>query len=275
MPTTQPHARTVALPAGLFRCVEWSGRRDETVVLLHGLSGVADVWTDTVDALGTDRPRCIALDQRGHGRSPRTPGAYAARDYLGDLMALVDQLGGPVRLVGHSMGARVAILAAARHPDAFSSVVIVDIGPEAWKANIAHTTKLFASMPESFASRDEAMAVGRMAGRGDEWATRFIDWRLHAEADGTYTWLGSQEAMIETVTVQRARGYWPDWVDVVVPSIVVRGALSKELRPATFEAMQRRNPFVHSTEIPDVGHNIPLEAPVDLARAIVEFWAKV
>ncbi len=271
-----PRARTVALAAGLYRMLDWpgvdAGSPVGTAVFLHGLSGVAEVWGDTVDALGRGRPRCVALDQRGHGHSPRPPGAYAASDHLGDLLDLVAQLDGPVRLVGHSMGARVAMLAAARHPEAFSSVVVVDIGPEAWKANIDRTARLFAAMPESFPSREAALELGRLAGRGDEWADRFVDWRLRAERDGTYTWLGSKDALIETVRVQRARNYWGDWDRIELPALLVRGGDSKELRPRIVEQMRARNPGVRFCEIAGVGHNIPMEAPVELAAVIDAFW---
>lgn len=276
-----PRARTVALPAGLYRLLEWpaegadEGRLPEgTVVLLHGLSGVAEVWADVVAALEPPHPAVVALDQRGHGHSPRTPGRYAATDYLADLVALVDQFDGPVHLVGHSMGGRVATLAAARHEGRFASVVIVDIGPEAWKANIDTTTKLFAAMPPSFPNRDAALEVGRLAKRGEEWASRFVDWRLRARADGTYTWLGSTEALTETVQVQRATNYWADWDAIATPALLVRGSMSKELRPWVAEKMQHRNPAVAYVEIPEVGHNIPMDAPEALAAALTGFWGR-
>ena len=121
------------LPAGVFRSLEWAATGDTgpTALLLHGLSGVADVWCDTVAALGESRPRCVAVDQRGHGHSPATPGRFRVADHVGDVRALVDRLGAPVHLVGHSMGARVAFVTAARHPELVASVVVVDIGPEA------------------------------------------------------------------------------------------------------------------------------------------------
>lgn len=274
MTSSEPRARTVALDAGLFRILEWPGTAGTPTVFLHGLSGVAEVWTDTITALGSDRPRCIALDQRGHGHSPRTPGAYAAGDYLGDLLRLVDEVGGPVDLVGHSMGARVAILAAARHPDAFRSVVIVDIGPEAWRANITGTTRIFSSLPESFPDREAALALGRAGGRGEAWAERFVEWRLGAQPDGTYRWLASRDGLIETVATQRARGYWGDWDRIDLPALLVRGGTSNELRPRIVEAMRTRNPQVAFVEIPDVGHIIPLLAPDRLAAEIRRFCAE-
>lgn len=274
---TDSEPRVVDLPAGKFHTLAWDpgesdARNATTVVFLHGLSGVADVWRDTVSALGPHRPRCIALDQRGHGRSPRTPGAYAATDYLADAVALIRRVGTPVHLVGHSMGARVAILAAARHPELLRSATIVDIGPEAWAGNIAGTSRLFASLPERFANREEALALARAAGQGEAWAERFVDWRLRAEADGSYVWLASMDGLIETVTVQRARNYWRDWDRIAMPTLFVRGGATKEVRPRIAAEMRRRNPDVAYVEIADVGHNIPLLAPERLATELERFW---
>lgn len=262
----------VDLPAGTFRTLEWDGHDGHPAVLLHGLSGVAEVWGATVDALGADRPRCIALDQRGHGHSPRTPGAYRATDYLTDVVALIEHIGVPVHLVGHSMGARVTILAAARRPELLLTATVVDIGPEAWAANIARTTRLFGSLPERFADREAALELARASGRGEDWARRFVEWRLRAEADGTYTWLASPDGLVESVTVQRARNHWRDWERIRLPTLLVRGAHSTEVRPHIAQAMRRRNPGVRFVEIPDVGHNIPLGAPGPLGASIRTFW---
>jgi pimeloyl-ACP methyl ester carboxylesterase len=60
------------------------------------------------------RRRVIALDQRGHGASVRTPG-YSFEAMRDDLLEFVDQLGlGTFLLMGHSMGGSVA--ASVRQP---------------------------------------------------------------------------------------------------------------------------------------------------------------
>lgn len=288
-----PDERGFQLSAGEFRGLVWQGGPD-TAVLLHGLSGMADVWTAMVAALAAQggsvhggeppstvgtpvsgtRPCCIAIDQRGHGRSPHTPGSYRAVDYLGDLVELVEGLERPVRLVGHSMGARVAMLAAARHPGLFSSVVIVDIGPEAWQRNIESTMRLLSARPETFADRDEALAVARfiVGDRGESAAEAMVDDRLRRMPDGSYEWLAPREALEESVVEQRSRNYWRDWEHIAIPALLVRGGESDELRPRIVDEMRRRNPTVDVVEIDGVGHNVPMLAPVELARTVMEFW---
>jgi pimeloyl-ACP methyl ester carboxylesterase len=53
-----------------------------------------------------------------------------------------------VHLVGHSMGARVALLLAVRFPRLLDSVAIVDIGPEASASNVAQTARGVSLRPE-------------------------------------------------------------------------------------------------------------------------------
>ena len=273
MRATGPSEGYVVAPAGEFRTLTWHGDPHRRVVLfLHGLSGVADVWSATIEALGEHRPPCVAVDLRGHGRSPKTPGRYRVLDHVGDLRALVAHLGAPVDLVGHSMGARVAFVGAARHPELFSSVTVVDIGPERWTANITATVELFASLPRSFPGRAAALTLGGL-GAGAGAAERFVQDRLVERPDGSFGWLAPPEALVETVTVQRSRDYWRDWERISIPALLVRGERTRELRPFVLEEMLRRNPSVRFRQIEDVGHNIPLGSPVRLAEELGAFLA--
>jgi pimeloyl-ACP methyl ester carboxylesterase len=61
--------------------------------------------------------RSYAVDLRGHGRSARTPGRYRLEDYVDDADRLLEVIGEPAVVVGHSLGSIVAAsLAQDRHP---------------------------------------------------------------------------------------------------------------------------------------------------------------
>ena len=98
------------------------------LVLLHGLFGSAGNFGLVQRRLAA-RFRVIALDLRNHGDSPHAAAmgyAAMAADVRETLRAR-DAL--PARLVGHSMGGKVAMQAALAEPDAVAALVVVDIAP--------------------------------------------------------------------------------------------------------------------------------------------------
>jgi len=98
-----------------------------TVVAIHGITANAWSWEPVAQALNGDID-LLAVDLRGRGRSWTQPGPVGLRQHADDVAAVIEQLGGPVVVVGHSMGTYVALLLAERHPAAVRSLVLVDGG---------------------------------------------------------------------------------------------------------------------------------------------------
>jgi len=279
---SDPAVRWLDLPAGRFRALEWAGT-EPPVLFLHGLTGVAEVWQPTVARLAEPHPRCIAVDQRGHGQSPRPAAGYGAGRFARDLIEALDALDlDRVHLVGHSMGARVAMVAAARYPARFLSVAIVDIGPEAWRANWEETVEALDRMPRAYASINEATQTGRSARGGESIDAALASSselsdvaraRFQVDDDGTARWWADIEALKQTVRTQRSRNYWAEWRALKLPALFIRGGTSREVRSEIAARMHRENPNVSYLELDGVGHNIPLLAPGRLADALQRFWA--
>lgn len=96
----------------------------ETVLLVHATGFHARCWDQVVPHLG--RRRVIAVDQRGHGRSTKTPITHW-RVFGEDLTAFVRALGlRDVVGVGHSMGGHALVEAAAAAPERFRRLVLID-----------------------------------------------------------------------------------------------------------------------------------------------------
>lgn len=273
-----PEEQFATLSAGRFRLLRWPGEeRLPATVFLHGLGGMADVWGWTVGSLRDPHGPVIALDQRGHGQSPAPMGrgAYTAARMVKDVLELfdVEALGRP-QLVGHSMGARIAMVLASRFPEAVRSVAIVDIGPEAWKANYEESAGAIRGRPGSFANRTEAISFAasrRALSPADE--ELFLK-RLRRLPDGSFEWAGSAEAMIRTVRTQRLRNYWREWQALRPPVLMVRGGRTREVRERVAERMRQLNPAVEFVEISESSHNIPLIAPERLAEELERFWRR-
>lgn len=102
------------------------------VLFLHGLGDNADTWAPIVDSLadtGLADTWSIALDQRGHGDSPRLAG-YELGTMVADVAGFLDALRVPrADLVGHSMGAMVSYLFATRHPERVRRLVLEEPPP--------------------------------------------------------------------------------------------------------------------------------------------------
>lgn len=100
------------------------------MVVLHGLLDSGAAWRHVAERL--EGFHVVAPDARGHGQSDHVgpAGIYHFSDYVRDLDALVEHLGGPVHLVGHSMGATVASMYAGLVPENVRSLVVVEgLGP--------------------------------------------------------------------------------------------------------------------------------------------------
>ena len=72
------------------------------------------------------RFRIVSIDQRGHGRAAKPASGYAADDYAGDLQPLLKE---KTLLIGHSLGARNALVAGVRYRDKVAAVVAIDFTP--------------------------------------------------------------------------------------------------------------------------------------------------
>lgn len=105
---------------------ELPGRAPAIVLLHHGANSLR-TWDDFVPGIAAGR-RLLAYDRRGFGSSPRDAvfdAGLFTRDADELVMLLEERDAAPAHLVGHSDGATVALLTAARHPDVVLSVTAI------------------------------------------------------------------------------------------------------------------------------------------------------
>jgi len=116
----------ISLPTGVrLAYVEHGSPDGIPLVLLHG---VTDSWRSFEPVLAhlPASLHAFAISQRGHGDSSRPDEGYTFADMAGDLAAFIDALAieRPV-VVGHSMGASVAMRFAIDHPDRLRALVLL------------------------------------------------------------------------------------------------------------------------------------------------------
>jgi len=253
-----------------LHALEWGNPARPVVVLLHG-GGANAYWWDHIATALSDHHHLVALDFRGHGDSDH-PDELEVGAFGADLESLLQHLGSEeVVVVGHSMGAHVALDHAAHH-GATRGLVLIDLsrGGERRSRRVA---RLALSLRGAYASRQEAVDRYRFmpaAEHVDEALRRRIAERsVRQLSDGRWAfkfdprWFG---------VASRPK---PDPGDIRCPTLLLRGAESTLLSSAGAQACASEIPNAQLVEIARAGHHIPLDRPDAVISVLREFLSAI
>ncbi|MEO2038463.1 MAG: alpha/beta hydrolase [Martelella sp.] len=241
------------------------------MLFFHGITANSAVFGPLMDAF-SDRFTTVAVDQRGHGRSDKPETGYEAIDFADDIAALIKTLDmGPAILVGHSLGSRNSVTAAARHPELVRSVVAIDFTPYI-------EDEVFASLSARVNAGDQAFAdteavIAYLANRYPNIPAPAI--RIRAESgyapatDGLRP-LASPSAMAQTAEGLRA-DLAPAYRAVTRPVLIMRGADSKLASAAALEKTHALRPDMPIVVVPGADHYVNETNPDVTIAAIRNF----
>jgi len=123
----------------------WKGKGKQ-ILCVHGITANGRFWDCLASALAPHH-RVIAMDLRGRGLSDKPPTGYSIQHHCKDILALMNDQGleRPV-LMGHSLGAFISLVFAARYPRRVGQLILVDGGGKLTKTQMA---KVFAGIKPS------------------------------------------------------------------------------------------------------------------------------
>ena len=224
------------------------GSPGPAVVLIHGLTGRAALWSDVATRLADEGYHVIAPDLRGHGTSPR-PGNYSLEAHTADVVHLLESTG-PACLVGHSLGGAVAWHVAAARPDVVRCLVIEDQHPNATTGGWQYWMDWATSWPLSLPTREAG--IGHLQAEG-----RSVDWwsaSLEPAKDGTWGWAFDVTAVVESARSLWETDSWDTLAGLYAPTMIIRGGLSPHLEGHVAQRMVHTIPHCKLVTIPEADH---------------------
>ena len=238
------------------------------LVLVHGVGLDHGMW-DPVMGYLTDSRRVIRYDLIGHGRTPDQPGLRSIRDFVAQLVGVLDSCGlESPDIAGLSLGGLITMGMAARHPDRVGRIALLNT---AFRRNAEQQ----ASIRRRLAlAREEGLAT--MAGMAvDRWFTA--------------AWQAEHPEQVEAVR-QRLAGNDPDsylkayqvFVDgdpgmpegaalIDAPMLAMTGELDPGSTPAMSVAMAGEIPNGQARILIGLHHLPPIEAPCTFAESLLDF----
>jgi pimeloyl-ACP methyl ester carboxylesterase len=234
------------------------------LLIAHGLYGSGRNWGVIAKRLSSDRS-VIAVDMRNHGQSPWM-NSHTYPDMAADLAEVIRASGGPMAVLGHSMGGKAAMMLALSHPDLVRSLIVADIAPVTYTHD---QSRYIAAMRAVDLSQVEKRsdAEAQLAPLVDDptlpaFFTQSLDlkerrWRLNLDA------LADQ--------MPHVLGFPQMTAQFAGPALFLTGANSHYVRPEHRAPIKALFPAARFAKIPGAGHWLHAEKPREF-EATVRAW---
>ena len=267
-----------------LRASAWGDPRATPVLFLHGGGQTRHAWSKSARAIAARGHRAIALDQRGHGDSDRSPtGDYRVDDFVADLRDVVSALDRPPVLVGASLGGLASLLLheARRDHSAVASLalVLVDIAPRVEDAGVARILDFMDRHRDGFDTLEQAADA----------VAAYLPWRprprsldglkknLRRTADGGYRWHWDprmldgfrRDDIIDNQRLFAAARAVPG------PILLVRGVMSDVISPAIVEEFLAAVPHAEHLDVSSAGHMVAGDSNDVFSDAVMAFLARL
>jgi lipase len=248
----------------------WGAAAAECVVCIHGITQHGGIFADLGQRLAANGHSVVAVDLRGHGSSERLP-PWNTDTHVTDLFETLDaEKIERVTWVGHSLGGRLAAVAAAREPARAERLVLLDPAIEVPAAAALQSAEI-ERLDWSFATAEGAinalLSTGRTVAAPREVVAAYVDDDLHKGPDGRLRFSFSPSAVVVA------------WSEMVLPPPPVAQLPTLMVRPQVplfdsgVQAPRYREALgeLLSEVIVPNGHNLLWESPAETISAIEDF----
>lgn len=265
---------------------EWPGqdRAPRTVVGIHGLTANHRCWKSMAEALAPDF-RLVAYDLRGRGDSDKPATGYSLAAHARDLGALLDRLGlRRVVLMGHSLGATIALRFAVDHPTRVRRLILIDGGLDVRAEVLDSLAPAIARLGTEFPSVDAFLGRMRglpmLAGRWNDYLEDYFRYDAETLPSGAVRPKASPSAVVEEIQSLQRERLWALHHRVRCPTLILRapdGLLTATdclMTRDEARAMAAAIPRAKLVEIPGTNHYTVLLGRHPRVRATVRAFLR-
>ncbi|MEX3610561.1 alpha/beta fold hydrolase [Rothia sp. LK2588] len=248
---------------------ETVGTGPRRVAFLHGLMGRGKNFTTVAKAIGDDFTSLL-VDLPNHGSSPWTE--TFDYDEMAEMVAQTLQAdfaaSGPVDVIGHSMGGKVAMRLALHHPDLVRRLIVLDIAPSSSRGNFDHLLGSMLALPlneistRGEASKALAEAVPNEGVRG------FLLQNLKKTDEG-FAWQPNLTLLYDSLGT--VMGWEETHESFTGPVLWVAGEKSTYITEADLPVMRALFPRVRKLTLKGAGHWVHSEKPAETEQLIRVF----
>lgn len=257
------------------------------ILLIHGFGANLNQWRHNLPALSSVAP-VYAIDLLGFGDAEKATAAYGATLWANQGIAFIQQVvGQPVQVVGHSLGALVALTMAHHHPAWVKQMLLITVPTPAsredlvagWVANLARTVESLVASPlllrplfrvvrqRSFLARalrgiyvrpeavDEDLIDTFALPPQQRGAARTLCYLVNARSDPNFS--PSVKGMLTALSQ---------------PSLILWGQQDRVIPPRLADGLADLNPQIQLRFLPNLGHCLYDEDPHTF-NAMVAEWA--
>nr|WP_229583399.1 alpha/beta hydrolase [Paracoccus sp. S-4012] len=247
----------------------WAGDKARPALALHCSMGSSSYWGPIAARLG-GIVDLHAFDAPGHGRSgPHEPDGTDYHTQLTGLAAARLPSGGKADLIGHSLGATVALRLAVENPARVRTLTLIE-------------PVMFAALPDAgsvFTRVDALLAEGRDEDATREFLGNWGDKPFDALPAAARQRMTAQMRIVaevnDSLVHDRARMLAAGRLEAVTaPVMLIRGADSPGSIARIEEALAARLPDARQAVVAGAAHMVPITHPDDVAALIAENLAR-
>jgi esterase len=277
MTPTSAESRFIVRDGIKLHHLDWGNHGRHPIVLVHGSRLHAHVWNHFSRRF-RERYHIVALDQRGHGDSGwGSPDGYHMENFYQDLRAVVEARGlSRFTLIGHSLGGRVSMLYAHRHPELVERLVLVDITPGRPAAPApGEVSDEDRTAPGQFDSPEAALAhLKRLMSRAPApLVEESVRHGLRRTDDGRYTWKYDPGFLSGRRSRATAVDLWSVVKSISTPTLLQYGSHSNVVSRELAARMAETMPRCTVERIEGAGHGLFTDQPEPFAESVERFLA--